>query len=195
MPHLSRTGRRSLALAAATLLSLGLGTATATEVSAAPAADVEIIDGYTRTVRESAGIAVECPAYQVLIGRSHSGDENGSTTYYCGFILIYGELVHVSPPTWSSAQRESNSFFAAAPHKALVGRVHSGDENGSTRYATASMTWQGRPVTLTSYRWTPGQRESSSHSRAGAGEVMTGRQHNGDENGQTFYQYARVSLG
>ncbi|QEV57073.1 hypothetical protein CP981_26220 [Streptomyces platensis] len=184
-----------MALAAATLLSLGLGTATATEVSAAPAADVEIIDGYTRTVRESAGIAVECPAYQVLIGRSHSGDENGSTTYYCGFILIYGELVHVSPPTWSSAQRESNSFFAAAPHKALVGRVHSGDENGSTRYATASMTWQGRPVTLTSYRWTPGQRESSSHSRAGAGEVMTGRQHNGDENGQTFYQYARVSLG
>lgn len=130
MPQLSRTGSRFLALAAATLLSLGVGTATAAEVSAAPAAEVEIIDGYTRTVRESAGTPVECPAYQVLIGRSHSGDENGNTTYYCGFILIYGELVHVSPPTWSSSQRESNSFFAAAPNKALVGRVHSGDENG-----------------------------------------------------------------
>ncbi|SEC27772.1 hypothetical protein SAMN05428945_2482 [Streptomyces sp. 2224.1] len=196
MSQLSRISRRALALASAGLLSVGLGTVAATEASAAPRADVVIIDGYTRTVRESAGTPVECPAYQVLIGRAHSGDENGNTTYYCGFILIHDELVQVSGPTWSSSQRESGSFFSAPPpNKALSGRQHSGDENGQTRYATASLTWQGRNVHLTSYRWTAGQRESSSHSKAGPEEVMVGRQHNGDENGQTYYQYARVTLG
>ena len=67
--------------------------------------------------------------------------------------------------------------------------------NSGLAAATASMTWQGRNVHLTSYRWTASQKESSSHSKAGPEEVMVGRQHNGDENGQTSYQYARVTLG
>ncbi|MFE1553185.1 hypothetical protein [Streptomyces sp. NPDC058718] len=183
--------RRSLALVSTALLSAGLLTATATE---AQAADVVVIDGYTRTVRESAGTPVECPESQVLIGRSHSGDENGNTTYYCGFILIDGELVQVSGTTWSSSQRESASYFSAPPGTVLVGRQHSGDENGQTRYATASLTWQGQPVQLTGHRWTEAQRESSSHSKAGSSEVMVGREHSGDENGQTRYQYAGISL-
>ncbi|MET7338741.1 hypothetical protein [Nonomuraea sp. NPDC005650] len=81
---------------------------------------------------------------------------------------------------------------AAPPNEALVGRQHTGDENGSTRYATASLSAWGRTVELTSYRWTPGQRESSSYSKAGDYEVMGGRQHSGDENGQTRHQYARI---
>jgi hypothetical protein len=191
--HFSRTTRRALALVSAALLSAGLGTATATEASAAAQSDIVIIDGHTQTVRESAGTPVECPADQVLLGRAHSGDENGLTTYYCGLILIDGQTVQVSPPTWSASQRESGSFFAAPPNQVLVGRQHSGDENGPTRYATASMSAGGRTVELTSYHWTPGQRESSSYSKAGPHEVMVARQHSGDENGQTHYQYAQIA--
>lgn len=159
----------------------------------AHAAEIIIIDGYTATVKESAGTPVACPTNQVLLGRAHSGDENGNTTYYCGLILIDGQLVKVSAPSWSDAQRESNSFFAAPPNEALTGRQHSGDENGPTRYATASLTAWGRTVELTSYRWTEAQRESSSYSKAGHLEVMVGRQHSVDENGPTRYQYARIA--
>ncbi|MFB7504824.1 hypothetical protein [Streptomyces broussonetiae] len=192
MSHFSRMTRAALALASAALLSGGLATATAAEAHAA-ATEIIIIDGYTQTVKESSGFPVLCPTNQVLLGRSHSGDENGNTTYYCGLILIDGQQVRVSPPTWSSSQRESNSFFAASANQVLVGRQHSGDENGPTKYATATMSAGGREVELTSHRWSPGQRESSSYSKSGDDEVMVGRQHSGDENGQTRYQYARIA--
>ncbi|MFF8618895.1 hypothetical protein [Streptomyces sp. NPDC015350] len=187
---MSRIGRQAvLALAAAGLLSVTPGPATAVE-----AADVVIIDGYNRTVKESTGTPVECPEYQVMLGRSHSGDENGNTTYYCGFILINDELVKVDGAAWTGSQRESDSLFTAPADQAMVGRVHSGDENGSTQHANAKMTWEGREVKLTSYRWTEGMRESTSYSKAGPGEIMVGRQHRGDENGTTSYQYAKVTL-
>ncbi|WP_237101868.1 hypothetical protein [Nonomuraea sp. MG754425] len=183
--------RPTLATLTGTLLTLTL--TGITQAAPAHAAEIIIIDGYTQTVKESSGTPVTCPTNQVLLGRSHSGDENGSTTYYCGLILIDGQQVRVGAPTWSDSQRESNSFFAAPGDHVLVGRQHSGDENGSTRYATATMSAWGRTVELTSYRWSPGQKESSSYSKAGDYEVMTGRQHSGDENGQTSYQYARIS--
>ncbi|MGV9383407.1 hypothetical protein ACWDRB_46860 [Nonomuraea sp. NPDC003707] len=183
--------RPTRALLTGTLLTLAL--AGLSPANPAHAAEIIIIDGYTQTVKESSGIPVTCPTNQVLLGREHFGDENGNTTYYCGLILIDGQQVRVGTPSWSDSQRESNSFFAAPTNEALVGRQHSGDENGPTRYATASLTAWGRTVELTSYRWTPGQRESSSYSKAGEYEVMTGRQHSGDENGQTSYQYARIA--
>ncbi|KUN10251.1 hypothetical protein AQI95_00495 [Streptomyces yokosukanensis] len=182
-----------MALASAALLSGGLATTSATEAHAAAASEIIIIDGYTQTVKESSGTPVACPTNQVLLGRSHYGDENGNTTYYCGLILIDGQQVKVSAPNWSAPQRESNSFFAAPPNEVLVGRQHSGDENGQTRYATASLSAWGRTVELSAYRWSPEQRESNSYSKAGDYEVMVGRQHSGDENGPTRYQYARIS--
>lgn len=182
-----RTTATLSALAAAALLTPAI------PASAHAPTDIEIVDGHTRTVRESAGDPVTCPANEVLLGRSHRGDENGSTTYYCGQIYINGGLVEVSSPTWSNAQRESSSHFEAPDDQALVGRQHTGDENGSTRYATASLTVGGQTVDLASYRWAPGQRESDSHSKAGENEIMVGRSHFGDENGQTQYQYASIS--
>ncbi|MFF2192989.1 hypothetical protein [Streptomyces sp. NPDC058157] len=175
-----------------TALSLSLPAA---EAHAVAAANIVIIDGYTKTVKESAGTPVECPEYQVMLGRSHSGDENGNTTYYCGFILVNNEIVNVEGSTWTGSQRESDSLFTAPSDQAMVGRVHSGDENGQTRHANAAMTWEGRTVELTSYRWTEGMKESSSYSKAGPGEIMVGRQHKGDENGTTWYRYAKVTLG
>ncbi|MEU4226252.1 hypothetical protein AB0F17_18290 [Nonomuraea sp. NPDC026600] len=186
-----RKNRPTRAVLTGTLLTLTL--AGISPANPAHAAEIIIIDGYTQTVKESAGIPVTCPTNQILLGRAHNGDENGNTTYYCGLILIDGQLVQVSAPNWSDSQRESNSFFSAPPNEALIGRQHSGDENGSTRYATASLSAWGRTVELTSYRWTEAQRESNSHSKGGGYEVMVGRQHAGDENGQTRYQYARIA--
>ncbi|MFF0146241.1 hypothetical protein ATK36_1309 [Amycolatopsis sulphurea] len=191
MGSLSRIGLRALALAC-TAGILSAGSAAVAVAAPSTTAEIIIIDGYTQTVKESSGTPVLCPTNQVLLGRSHSGDENGNTTYYCGLILIDGQQVRVGAPTWSASQRESNSFFAAPGDQVLVGRQHSGDENGSTRYATATMSAWGRTVELTSYRWSPDQKESSSYSKAGDYEVMVGRQHSGDENGQTRYQYARI---
>ncbi|MFI6476058.1 hypothetical protein ACIBL5_38220 [Streptomyces sp. NPDC050516] len=193
MSHFSRVARRTLALVSVGLLSAGLATATATQASAAAESEITVIDGYTQAVKESAGTPVVCPPNQVLLGRSHSGDENGNTTYYCGLVIIDGELAKVSAPQWSDSQRESNSFFSAPTNQVLVGRQHSGDENGPTRYATASLSAGGRTVELTSYRWTPDQRESNSYSKAGDQEIMIGRQHTGDENGPTRYEYAAIS--
>lgn len=189
MKLFSRLARRAGALVGVGLASAGLVTVTAPEA----AAETIVIDGYTQTVVESSGTPVLCPANQVLLGQSHSGDENGSTTYYCGLLLIDGQMAQVSAPTWSTDQRESNSFFTAPADQVLVGRQHTGDENGSTRYATATLSAWGRTVELASYRWTPAQRESGSYAKAGDYEVMVGRQHSGDETGQTRYQFARIA--
>ncbi|MEU7900859.1 hypothetical protein AB0B45_49540 [Nonomuraea sp. NPDC049152] len=106
------------------------------------AGNIMIIDGYNQTVKESDGVPVTCPANQVLLGRAHSGDKNGNTTYYCGLIFID---VQVSAPYWSDAEREGNSSFNAPTGQALVGRLHAGDDNGPTKYATASLTAGGEP--------------------------------------------------
>ncbi|HUR03329.1 MAG TPA: hypothetical protein VM347_12365 [Nonomuraea sp.] len=72
MPHTTATLG---ALAAAALLIPAI------PASAHAPTDIEIVDGHTRTVRESAGDPVTCPANEILLGRAHSGDENGQTQY------------------------------------------------------------------------------------------------------------------
>ncbi|GAA2669000.1 hypothetical protein LV78_004150 [Actinosynnema pretiosum] len=194
MSRFPSTVARVSTLAAVGLLAAMPVTASAAETgsSAQSSAQIVVIDAYTEKIKESAGVAFTCPTNQVLIGRAHGGDENGTTTYYCALILIDAQIAAVSAPTWSGNQKESNSLFSAATDQVLVGRQHSGDENGQTRYATAQLSVGGRAVTLTGRRWTDPQKESSSNSRAGELEVMVGRQHSGDENGQTRYEYARL---
>ncbi|WP_214416068.1 hypothetical protein [Sphaerisporangium fuscum] len=171
--------------------------ATAPAVAMAPAAmaaTVKIQLATTSTVKEASGARFTCPGDQVLTGRSHSGDENGYTTYYCSKILIDDVPVQVTTGSWSPSQRESASLYETAADQALVGRWHSGDENGSTQYLPGSLSWQGRPVHLITRLWTSTMKESSHSSRAGSFQVMTGRWHSGDENGSTQYQYAYVTI-
>lgn len=176
--------------------------AAATALTAAPAAVAEsaqevtirIERGHVESVKESAGVWFTCPGGQVLTGRQHTGDENGRTTYYCSTITINDIPVVVSPGGWAERIKESNSIFVAPGNEALVGRWHSGDENGYTRYRTAALTWQGQPVRLTFPQWTPAVSESYHFSEAGPGQVMTGRSHYGDENGATQYRYSTVEV-
>lgn len=88
---------------------------------------------------------------------------------------------------------ETYSWFEAPESNAMVGREHDGDENGISVVYFAMLTYLGRPVTLVNKRWSETYTEESHESKANPGEIMTGRKHFGDENGDTEYQYAVVT--
>lgn len=181
--------RGAIVLSAAGLLA-GLGTGVA---SAGTTSTIKIIATNPTTIKESSGTAFLCPENNVLIGREHHGDENGNTTYYCARILVNGYLVTVNAGPWTNAQKESASSFTAPEDEAVIGRYHVGDENGNTQYRTAYLTVQGKELSLTNVHTVGPYQESNSLSKAGAGEVLVGRSHAGDENGSTYYQYATVT--
>lgn len=85
-------------------------------------------------LKESSNIQFVCPANQFMAGRQHSGDENGSTRYYCCNLSQNGVQVPRSGScAWSAGQQESSSHFQCIPDgKVMTGRQHSGDENGTT---------------------------------------------------------------
>lgn len=192
MTSLPRMGRRAAVVGVLGVLAATMGTGVATARPAGTTSTIKIIAGVPQTIKESSGIAFQCPANYVMIGRAHSGDENGGTTYYCARILIDGYQVTVNAEPWSDAQKESSSSFTAPEDEVLIGRLHSGDENGNTQYRTAYLTYQGRELSLQNQHTVGPYRESSSSSTAGAGELMVGRSHSGDENGTTYYQYATL---
>ncbi|GAA3411701.1 hypothetical protein [Streptosporangium vulgare] len=179
---------------ALSVVAVAAALSAATMASPASAATIKVERIYTETVWESMGVQFTCPPNQVLTGRSHYGDENKQTTYYCSRILINGEQVQVHSGDWTSPQRESRSDYSAPDNQVVVGRWHEDDENGGTRYRSAALYWQGRQVWLID-GGTSGEYKESSHSwQGGSGKVMTGRTHYGDENGKTWYRFATVSF-
>jgi len=182
----------SAALAATALTALTVTPQTPAAAAAAPS--VQVLQGYTATVREPDS-HFWCPEDEVMIGRAHSGDENGYTTYFCGQIYIDNERVVVVQPPYKDDEWEDYTYFVTPDDFALVRRDHYGDEKGFTFYYCSRLLWRGRPVRLVDRHWTEYMKESKHSSRAGVNEVMTGRSHSGDENGRTAYQYARVTVG
>ncbi|MFD0887049.1 hypothetical protein ACFQ08_21085, partial [Streptosporangium algeriense] len=182
----------------AAIAAAALATLTAAPASAAPTTldvTVKVQLKHTSTVKESAGVWFTCPENEVLTGRSHSGDENGYTTYYCSSISINDQPVqHVVKGLWSAGLKESRSAYVAPGDQAIIGRWHSGDENGTTKYLAAMFFWQGKQLRFSYPVWSGGMKESRHSWRAGEGQVMTGRQHMGDENGTTKYQSATVTF-
>ena len=76
-----------------------------------------------------------------MVGRQHSGDENGYTRYNCAYLDIGG--ITYSPDagtcTWSSGLKESSSSYVCAYDRLMVGRQHGGDENGTTWYRCCNL--------------------------------------------------------
>ncbi|MBB5781789.1 hypothetical protein [Nonomuraea jabiensis] len=179
------------ALAAAMVAAAAL-----TLVPAAPAAaavTIEVRTTSTATVRESDSDFI-CPANEVLTGRAHYGDENGYTTYWCSRIFINDVQVSVVRIDIFGAHLQEPSFYTTPENYGLRGRRHDGDEHGWTEYYPAALFWQGKVVKLVDRRWSGQMKENDHSSRAWPNEIMTGRWHAGDENGDTTYQYARVSI-
>jgi hypothetical protein len=108
-------------------------------------------------------------------------------------------------PDMSLAQeqtvKESNSTFVCPPNFALVGRMHKGDENGDTTYQYAPLVVdpnaeETRTINISDTSgWIDAGKESALNYQAPAGYVITGRKHDGDENGTTYFQISRVYVG
>lgn len=83
--------------------------------------------------KESEAKDFQCGPNKVMTGRSHSGDENGKTTYWCqGFkeTTFNGDITVTNKV--ESSREEKASRFDCSPG-VFVGRYHSGDENGTTK--------------------------------------------------------------
>ena len=143
-----------------------------------------------------------CDSNMVMTGRMHTGDENGTTQYeYATLKAITPEgesvigTITVEDVQWETVSDESSGMGYDAPlGRVIVGRSHSGDENGSTRYATGVIKFNGHPTEIKNYTTTEARKESSGYwFRTSANEIMTGRHHYGDENGNTYHCMGVVS--
>ena len=126
---------------------------------------------YTETRAHSeSGFSATCPANTVVIARYHSGDENKNSQLRCGTFAAYYS------------------------------------ENGNNRPCTGEQV-RGITITVEDRYWTDWRKESGgctildlinktcdakARFSAPSGYVITGREHNGDENGNTRYQVGRV---
>lgn len=96
--------------------------------------------------------------------------------------------------------KEKNSYFLCPSNTVLTGRCHSGDENGKTWYEYSTLAAfdennsvvQGN-IIVDDIQWSPWFKESSGNGYdAIENRVLVGRQHNGDENGETGYAIGEV---
>lgn len=139
----------------------------------------------------------ECPLNTVLIGRGHRGDENGPTTYkYAALLIIQRPDLQMTTTDhqWSNWFKESSGqWFRASNGRVLTGREHEGDENGQTRYQTAVVKVSGEVAAVKNKQESSKIKESSGNFfECPQGSVMTGRWHDGDENGSTKYEYGSL---
>ncbi|GAB2477663.1 hypothetical protein [Streptosporangium sandarakinum] len=78
------------AMVAAALTALTVLPAVPAAAAATAEVTIRVERSYTETVQEWRGIPFTCPTDQVLTGRSHTGDENGSTSYRYSLVTLEG---------------------------------------------------------------------------------------------------------
>lgn len=136
---------------------------------------------------------IDCPANQVMTARKHYGDEEEETSYKCGKVTQFGELTTVKHKEYP-AINEKGSKFKCDKDTVMTGREHEGDENGTTIYTCAEVvdSW-GNKMQVTNDADTHGPiKESETEFECPANQAITGRDHNGDENGNTWYMCAHL---
>ena len=102
--------------------------------------------------------------------------------------------------TVTAGIKESDSYFLCPANTVMTGRYHYDDENGQTQYEYATLkavdengNIVSRTITVENVLWSPAIKESDS-SYISANRVIVGRQHNGNENGDTKYATAIVKF-
>lgn len=141
-----------------------------------------------------------------LISRQHKGDENGNT--WCEFaefglsqLAIDKKLneVYVIHNRNVKIDRESSSEVICQDGEVILGRKHTGDENGVTEYKIGRVYVGIKDMDLlipcvTINRRTKECKESSGEQMHLGGLSMVGRTHKGDENGKTIYTFADIAI-
>lgn len=152
---------------------------------------------------KESGSSFICPAGTIMTGRSHTGDENGSTRYEYSSLkaidsqgrIVIGTIT-VEDVRWSTGIIESSGKGYDAPlNRVIVGRTHLGDENGMTQYATGIIKFNGYVTEIKDYTISEARKESGGWNwfRTPTNQVITGRHHFGDENGNTYYCMGTIS--
>jgi hypothetical protein len=162
------------------------------------------------SIKESKGVWCCSDSERVMTGRHHSGDENGRTYY--NYSKIYslepstepaskGTIIVPNIRMQSESMNESKSSFLCPSNMVLTGRLHSGDENGSTVYEYASLkaisasgeVIADADITVQNVTWVAYDEESTGEGYdAPYGKVIVGRRHYGDERGGTAYAIGEV---
>ena len=117
------------------------------------------------------------------------------------WVLVAGKEFMESP----LLSNERNGYFEAPYGYVIVGRAHSGDENGQTRYKYGKVYVSNgttkKAVLMYDLVIEGPFKESNGANGYGwaaknGGYMMVGRQHTGDENGDTrvYYKRAKVDL-
>lgn len=146
-----------------------------------------------------------CPPSTVMTGRWHncwnkSGikcDENGNSSVYCRRIEANGKAFSVGEGTWSSGIKENaGTAFLCPQNTVMTGRRHDCknkgekcDETGDTRYLCSPLTYDGKPVPVdpNAGSWSSPMTESRSQFVCPDNQILNGRKHTKDENGDTTY--------
>ncbi|MCM1194257.1 MAG: hypothetical protein NC548_34280 [Lachnospiraceae bacterium] len=159
---------------------------------------------------------------QVIVGRYHKGDENGKTQYKYGKVQIVKQLpetvkvdingIRLSKIFYSEYMKESNSCFLK-DNAVIVGREHSGDENGNTRYLYKRVFVETNERLFLPCKTASGEYIKTFSAKESTGEwieypvtinengekkvvyaTMYGREHHGDENGTTTTYFALFDI-
>jgi hypothetical protein len=143
----------------------------------------------------------ECPNNTVMTGRWHNGDENGKTKYEYATLQAVDNAgqpieasITVEEKVWSNYFKESSGAgFTASAGRVIIGRQHSGDENGNTRYLTGIVKYNGKPTQITNVISAGPYKESNgTFYKTNAQQVIISRIHQGDENKYTNYQAGTI---
>lgn len=169
-----------------------------------PAAGIITVENvrWETSVKESSGNGFDAPYGRVIVGRKHSGDENGQTQYATALIKIDGKPTVLEEGITSLSIKESSGiWFKTDADRIMTGRHHSGDENGKTYYTAAKVVVvnsstesapSGTIIVPNVRAISATMKESNSFFICPPGTVMTGRSHIGDENGDTQYEYSTL---
>lgn len=175
----------------------------------------------TKELEKESSSEFVCPEDdQIIVGRYHKGDENGKTQYKYGKIKIVRRLnessnlkavgIRLSKTFSSERMKESSSGFLN-DNVVIVGRKHSGDENGETSYlykrvfveSATGMFLPCKAIVSEQYSKTVSVKESDGRwveypvtfsEDETVYAAMYGREHHGDENGTTKTYFALFDI-
>lgn len=125
----------------------------------------------------------------VIVGRKHSGDENGDTNYRCGKVIQFKVLDPPGEHQVLSNEPDDGNYVVCPENKVLTGRKHQGDENATEYFTCSSLKdiWGNIMQVVPQPNWSQNFDEDSHDFTCDENTVMIGKYHKGDENGDTSY--------
>lgn len=102
---------------------------------------------WSKGIKESEGIGFDAPEGKVIVGRSHTGDENGETRYAVGLVYFNGHPTTIKDYHISAPMKENaGTSFITNSQSVITARHHYGDENGTTYYGYGTISCDAKEL-------------------------------------------------